>query len=530
MRSVLVAPIGDHPVIITAAFDALERDSVHIEEVHILCPDESIIRFGADWVKEELPCNFDDVQIYDLPFADANSETTARQYMQMLALILKSCEDAGNEVHLLLTAGRKNMSALTGVIAQFFPCVKKLYNLLDVHENDPLRRNLFTVDELTDWPDEKRREKMHPPADTINLFELPFPRFANATDIRNFLYDPLEGNLPSLTLDLDIEGFYEDIFQQRKSEASLKLWLSKTAFSRFEDIWDNDRRRAEEFRTCFTQMKQPERLHSPNGMHGRFGGREATFHFYKRRRTPERPFYYTLPNPIHTYPNKEVHTVIVCELSVEVEGQYEPDAETLLANADREPYRPYSDLPQSKRSQPTILLIPLGETPMIACQAYSLLKEQINIASVNLIYPDQHPGICKVANQLSRDFNKEGIKCDLNPIPDLRDITSKIDCEIYIKSVAQKIEHLLQQNPETEIHLLLSGGRKSMAALNLFAAQRAGLTKVWHTLVKNLRVEEQLEEEIKHAINANIKRDILFLRRHSLDNFDVFTVPVFPMQ
>jgi len=42
-------------------------------------------------------------------------------------------------------------------------------------------------------------------------------------------------------------------------------------------------------------------------------------------------------------------------------------------------------------------------------------------------------------------------------------------------------------------------------------------------------LEQQLEEELKCAPNASARRDILFLRRHSTGNFDLFTVPVFPV-
>lgn len=68
MRSVLVAPIGEHPVIITATADALARASVTIEEVHILCPAEEMIKLGAEWAQEELLDECTNVQIHDLPF------------------------------------------------------------------------------------------------------------------------------------------------------------------------------------------------------------------------------------------------------------------------------------------------------------------------------------------------------------------------------------------------------------------------------------------------------------------------------
>jgi hypothetical protein len=78
MRSVLVAPIGDHPVIVTAAADALARAGITIEKAHILCPDEPLIKVGAEWAGLELNC---EVDMRPLPFRDANSEMAAKQYV-----------------------------------------------------------------------------------------------------------------------------------------------------------------------------------------------------------------------------------------------------------------------------------------------------------------------------------------------------------------------------------------------------------------------------------------------------------------
>jgi hypothetical protein len=523
VRSVLVAPLGDHPAIITAAVDALQRAGVAVGEVEILCPDDPVIRLGAEWIGLELDC---EIRIHILPFADANSELAARQYLQALAAVLQGCEVRGALAHLLLAAGRKNMSALTGTVAQFFACVNKLYHLLDVHENDPLRRNLFSVEDLNQMSDSTRQQRMHPPADSINLFEVPFPRIRESTAIRDFLHDPLCKPIPPYPLDADAREFFEDVFRSDDLEPVFKVLLTRTAFSEFEKVWRTDRNRAERFRKSFRQMRQPGRLKSRLGMHGIFGVKGATFHFYKRAGTAERPFYYTRPNPIALYPKKQVKEVVVCGLSVEQgNGGYSPTAEQLLEQADREPLHPLSDLPTGAERQPAALLAPVGDTPMVASQAYVLLQQVFDIASVNLLYPGKNPEITRSARGLADDFGAEKVKCELISASNLTDVDSTAACHSYLKALADALTGLARNYPDHEVQLLLSGGRKTMAALNMFAAQYAGLPRVWHTLVRDARLEKRMEQELQGA-SPTRRRDILFLRRYATDNFELFAVPV----
>jgi 6-phosphogluconolactonase/glucosamine-6-phosphate isomerase/deaminase len=526
MAEVLVAPLGNHPAIISATAQKLLQDGIAIERVYILCPNEPLIQQGADWLRLELE---DTLTLAtgqcDLLFADANSEQAALEYLQALAATLQTCEAMGDRVHLLLAGGRKNLSALTGVIAQFFPCVQHLYHLLDVYEDDPLLRNLFSVDELCAMDDAQRKSKMFPPADSLLLFEVPFPRINDVAAIRQYLYDPLSQETPTLSLSPEVENFYHDVFQPRRSEPLFDLQLSETAFAAFNDLWERDRNRVEVFRTCFKQMQQPERL--KNGVHGTFNAQEATFHFYKRRRTVERPFFYTAPNPIAVYPKKEVSCVVVCGLSVEQgNGQYDPTADELLANAERTPKHSLSELP--KAQQPVVLLASLGDSTMVASQAYALLQQQHQVVRTVLLSLEANQALNNQAVELKTLFEREGIVCDLKPIPDLEDVRSTADCEAYLQFVVQTIKDLQEQDQDDEINLLLSGGRKSMAVLNLFAAQRAGLTKVWHTLVNDSALEQQIENDLSNT-TAKERREILFLRKYQTDQFTLFPVPIFPI-
>jgi CRISPR-associated Csx14 family protein len=510
MRSVLVAPIGDHPVVITAAVDALAGEGINIAKAYILYSDDPLIKQGVEWTALELNC---DMPLdAPLPFVDANSEVAARQYLQKLAWVLQDCENDGDEVHLLLAGGRKNMSALTGVIAQFFPSVKKLWHLLDRHEKDPQRRNLFSVGELAGWSNEIRQAKMHPPKEDVILFEVPSPPpLSNAAEIRKAFAELSQGDLPSVTNSSEIDAFWNSVFAGHPPEPLLEIWLSQQAIEDFDKTSGATRNN---FLNCFRRMTNPK-MEKVN-RHPKLNDFETDCYCLKLGNTQERPFYYIQNN-----------RVVLCRLTLKG-STFEQlvDHRKELWRRDHPPLKRLTEVISKSAS---ILVIPLGETQMIAAQAYTLLNQETDIKAVTLLYPELHPGISQIAKQLARDFSAEKVPCEQKAISGLKDVLSKEDCEVYLKAIAQNIIEIQQRYPDAEVHLLLSGGRKSMATLNLFAAQRAGLTRIWHTLAKDLALEQQLEDELKRAPNASARREILFLRRHSLEKFDLFSVPVFPM-
>src|SRR5207249_10404537 len=105
-----------------------------------------------------------------------------------------------------------------------------------------------------------------------------------------------------------------------------------------ERMCRKDALRARKFAECFEQMRSADRLARGSSQHGYIRGkifpdRPMLFHFYKRDRTVERPFYYTLPEGIHRYPHADVRQVVVCGLAVERghgDDVYEPGKEELL--------------------------------------------------------------------------------------------------------------------------------------------------------------------------------------------------------
>lgn len=514
MAEVLVAPVGDHPAVISAAVQKLKHDNVAIERVHILCPNEPIIKQGVEWLQLELDDKFQlATDQCDLSFADANSEQAAKEYLQSLASVLQTCEAMNDRIHLLLAGGRKNLSALTGVIAQFFPNVQKLYHLLDKYEDDPLRRNLFSVDELLGMDNEERRRRMFPPIESLILFELPLmPHLADASARRKAYADLATCRVPAVTTDASADAFWSDVFGAKTPEGRLTLWMSETAWKEYEKLNPAIR---QSFKTCFEKMTTRQSLDAH--VHKAFPNQQfkTDCFCFDADSNPARPFYY-----------RDDERVVLCRLV------YHPDSyERLIGGSnsvlrkDHPAFKPVSELLESQ----SILVAPLGDSPMVVSQAYTLLEQQCQIVRVVLLYPGANQSISNKAEDLKNDFEREGVTCDLKPIPNLKDVMSTTDCELYLRLVAQTVTELQEQNRDAEISLLLSGGRKSMATLNLFAAQHAGLTKVWHTLVNDSKVEQQIGDALKQAVSSKVRRNIFFLRDNPLDQFTLFPVPVFPI-
>ena len=60
--------------------------------------------------------------------------------------------------------------------------------------------------------------------------------------------------------------------------------------------------------------------------------------------------------------------------------------------------------------------------------------------------------------------------------------------------IKQYVFSLSAMRKRCAIDLALSGGRKGMSAMAMFAAQKAGLRYVYHTLI----IDESLERKVQH--------------------------------
>jgi CRISPR-associated Csx14 family protein len=258
------------------------------------------------------------------------------------------------------------------------------------------------------------------------------------------------------------------------------------------------------------------------------------FHFYKRPDTAERPFYHTEPEGIHRYPHADVRSVVISGLAIEREGEYEPNEKVLLKLPLEPVYRV-----QLFSTAETVLIIPLGTTPMVATQLYALLKnEGRTIREVALIYPALSQKVRNSATLIKDAFASESPSLPVRDvsIAGIKDIISEEHCVQYQQTLEASIDAMRERHPDCEIVLSLSGGRKSMAALAMFAAQRKGIRYVYHTLIKDPVFSRDVEDKTtvtalrSPKISKQERNDRLFLRAYpsKQDQFVLFKVPIVP--
>ena len=527
-QNILIAALGEHPAVITGMVKALrEFEHIWIDSLHVLYPEKTgkdIAQLGYPLIEQHLD-GICDVWPVPLAFSDANTTDASITFLRTLVGVLETYQDEEKyDVYLSLAGGRKNMAALMALVSQFYPSVKGLYHLLDKKDD-----TFPSIWQLVDWPTEKSEKALDPPVKKMNLVPIPYFRtFASSHVLRNFLKNPdSAAEHTPLELTPEAEQFFRSIFTFNTTYQRLQVWLSETAYTQYQSWTHRGSNFAGEFMTCFKQMRDPNRL--KDRIHGTFN----KFHFYKRRRTRERPFYYTEPNPIHLYPQQPIERVIVCGLSVEQgNGQYEPTAQQLLSSAQRQPYKSLASL----NSRTRILLVPLGTSPMIATQTYTLLQEseeegKPNIPTVAVLYPEYHDVIENGVDLLEEQFEERGVEFKRFPIEEVEDIDSLENCNLYLKTLLEAIENLGSLYPERSIALSLSGGRKGMSALTLFAAQRAGIEQVYHSLITDIELEKRIEEEtnldaLDELPTNDARANRLFLKEYDRNYFQLFTIPV----
>ncbi|HEU5226296.1 MAG TPA: CRISPR-associated ring nuclease, partial [Ktedonobacteraceae bacterium] len=380
--------------------------------------------------------------------------------------------------------------------------------------------------------------------------------------------DEFRGRLHTITDEEDLDELYEiaadeaeaidftkQITDPNETIRILEVLLTEHAAEQFRAIWHHDRPNAKEFKLCFERMRFATQLRTlshdiysrklSKGEHDIYSQdlSSLTFHFGKRRRTTQRPVFHTVPKDIKNCADKEVDRVIISELEMKANGKYRQLEQIITSLAfPLGPFMAVNELIaklQKSTQEPSIILVPLGATPMIATQFYTLrTAEGQTIREVVLLYPSGMPAMRQSAEVAKSAFDDEKIACRSIPIPELKDIDSKDACEIYEKKLEETIDDICQRHSGVQIDLLLSGGRKGMAALAMFVAQRKGIRYLYHTLINDVELNRRVEEETKVSalnlvkIDRRERNNRLFLRAYEgegpYEKFVCFKIPVLP--
>jgi len=337
---------------------------------------------------------------------------------------------------------------------------------------------------------------------------------------------------------------YRRITQKPTSAPVLQIRLTERVKDEYERMRRQNQFRARRFTACFEQMNNPYRL--KDKIHGSgFNRGSLSFHFYKRNDTAERPFYHTEPQGIHFFPKAKVETVIISGLAIEQDnGSYEPTGDELLQEFDPaeatvplEAILPAGASTESTSMEESALIVPLGNTPMIATQLYTLLTYVSDIRKVILVYPANSQEIKNGADLLEKAFEDEGkgVSCIRKVVPGHADIDTKEACLDYEKTLEEAIDAVCKYY---QVELALSGGRKGMAALAMFVAQRKGIRYVYHTLITDKLLRDKVEKETTidelrlTKVSKQVRNNRLFLREYEgngpYTKFVLFKVPVLP--
>ncbi len=146
MADILIASLGELPVVVTAMYDMLtEQEQMPVSTVVVLHTqgEDALIPLAIDPIWEALPreclVESEPLVLEDAEgniAKDADRTPASIAFLHSLYRLLDNAQRAGGDsVYLSLAGGRKNMSALMAIFVPLFPCVKKLYHLIDRDES-----------------------------------------------------------------------------------------------------------------------------------------------------------------------------------------------------------------------------------------------------------------------------------------------------------------------------------------------------------------------------------------------------------
>jgi CRISPR-associated Csx14 family protein len=138
MATVLMASLGDSPVVVTAMFD-LVKEKTKIDRLEVFYPGESLALLGyEELIRKALQQKYkqQDFSVEGIPldYEDVSGEDAVYDFLRKLYTQLAMHQKSGDVVYLSLAGGRKSMAALMALLAPLFPCVRELYHILDKDE------------------------------------------------------------------------------------------------------------------------------------------------------------------------------------------------------------------------------------------------------------------------------------------------------------------------------------------------------------------------------------------------------------
>ena len=539
-KNVLIASLGESPVVVSVMYDLLtKKQHLKIDRVLILMPDDEYVRRSYQLVQKGLADICNDIQCELLPFEDANSWVNVCIFLQRLYKLLDTSQAKGEGVYLSSAGGRKSMAALMAWVVPFFSCVKHLYHVIDKDERhflslEDIRMNLSPFE---------RSRVMHPDLENLILVDIPFEKDRQVSQ-----------KLITRLLSATNEDFNRMQYEEAETATLLQavtqpgkildVLLTRPVVEQFRAMCTNDVHRAIELKSCFERMGFMPKLQSGSFDAHKLARSPETLHFFKDSQTSLRLVFYTRPKDIAAGSEDVVTQVVVCALEAGANGEYRT-LKKIATSPDFSPVPEYriDELPPIPYTAPadSILIVPLGKTPMVATQLYMLLEYQEcrTIRSVYLVYPERAIEINNAAKIVKNALQEwSGIPCKYVHVPGLEDIDSENACKLYQTTLEETIADVRKQYPDYKIDLALSGGRKGMTAMTIFAAQKQHISFVYHTLVVDDQLSRKIDDETTvealNDLSRKERNNRLFLQDYKDEGpyakFALFKVPVFSQE
>jgi hypothetical protein len=203
-----------------------------------------------------------------------------------------------------------------------------------------------------------------------------------------------------------------------------------------------------------------------------------------------------------------------------------------------------NELIEMQRGLPTIqesvLIVPLGNFPMVATQLYIMLKnqEKRNIHMVILVYLAQSNEIVSKVDLIKQALQEEdNVPCTCIAVPVLEAIDSLEACQYYQATLENVIDQARINHPDCIIDLALSNGSESMIPATVFAAQKERLAYIYHGLITDKQLDEAITQQttVQALTNSGLsmeqRNNRLFLRAYEDEGvytkFNLFKIPTF---
>ncbi len=544
--NVLMATLGEHPAVVSTTANLLRHQGINLDIVQIIYPDEPDDRWvgiGSGMLVDYF-AQYPELrtELVPLPFADASSAESIRQFLQTVGSYLEQHEQAGNTVYLSLAGGRKHTSALLAILTQFFSCIQHVYHLHDTEEHNERKR--FSVQQLDRMSPNERMRRLNLPTphelerQRFTLIELPFTTLTNGIALWQWLeYAERDEIPPPIAIAPEDEAFFDHLFRPAKDTTRLDMWLTQTAYEQYCTLSKSSEKQLQVIDTYLKDMIRAEwhhihgRIHDqqtdPNPEHVQEASNTPLNHFTcKKKRTAERVFYYTQPNAITGYPGQTVERLVITRFSWHItDKKYDIELADWVQRPDIVPRYRLNDLPK----RPMVLIAPLGESPMVVTQTYRLLQEceRAEMKAIWIVYPGSHAPACNGARMLEAVCQQRKVLFYPHAL-DIADVNSTETANKFAVGMMQAISQCQQKHPDASIALSISGGRKGMSVLTLYAAQQKGIQHVYHTIIRDPERERAIQVSYENVLHrsAATQAELMFLDTMVLSDFDLISVPV----